>query len=223
VSQDLLHHVKGKSQTTQNVEKKREKREEEGDAYGSLLFFLLCLQLPPVPLFAKTMKVRSCKAKGMRFQRELARMICTALRLPAEDVRSTSCGANGADLCLSAAARAVFPFAVEAKNVERPNAVAAYAQAEHHARGTGLIPMAVFRANRCSPVAVLHWKDGEDIMFFREAEVNFAGPEYTSFTRALKHCRDEKSIVRYNTAGRHDFMLVPFHLVLERCECEAQV
>lgn len=89
------------------------------------------------------MKPNSCKAKGMRFQRELARAVSSALELPREDVRSTSSGANGADLCLSSAARDLFPFAVEAKNVERPCLKSAWPQALRHAAGTTLTPMVV--------------------------------------------------------------------------------
>jgi hypothetical protein len=69
-------------------------------------------------------------------------------------VVSTSMGAQGADVQLSAVARACFPFAIEAKNTERVALPAAWRQATHHASDT-LLPMVCIKGNHHPPVAVV--------------------------------------------------------------------
>jgi hypothetical protein len=77
------------------------------------------------------------------------------------DVESTSMGAAGADLKLSPAARKLFPYYSECKNVEALNMWAAFEQARSGAQRYGerhevfLIPLLVTRKNNTSPVAVI--------------------------------------------------------------------
>jgi len=67
---------------------------------------------------AKT--IQSRKSKGRRLQQFVRDMILENFdHLEPDDVRSTSMGAGGEDVLLSPAARKVFPFSVECKNVEK--------------------------------------------------------------------------------------------------------
>ena len=66
------------------------------------------------------MRPSSCKAKGRRFQQQIAADILAAFpNLGEDDVRSTSMGASGEDIQLSTSARTLFPYSVEAKNQRR--------------------------------------------------------------------------------------------------------
>lgn len=108
------------------------------------------------------MKPQSAKAKGRRFQQEVRDAILAAFPgLEPDDVRSTSMGASGADLLLSPAARRLFPFHVECKNVEALNFWQAYAQATagNEARRGETAPLLVARRNRTPPLVVLALDD----------------------------------------------------------------
>lgn len=69
------------------------------------------------------MKPSSAKAKGRRFQQECrdAFLKTAGDRLEADDIRSNPMGALGEDLLFSPAARRIFPYSVECKNVEKLN------------------------------------------------------------------------------------------------------
>lgn len=71
--------------------------------------------------------------------------------LQPDDIRSTSMGASGEDLLLSPAAREVFPFSTECKNVESLNIWKALEQAA----GRKHTPLVVFRRNNCQPHVAL--------------------------------------------------------------------
>lgn len=105
------------------------------------------------------MRPSSCKAKGRRFQQELAAAIVSACGLTADDVTSRSSGAAGTDLLLSPAARAVFPYAVEAKNVESLNVWAAFTQAAANGTKTRLTPLLCIRRNKQEPLVILRLPD----------------------------------------------------------------
>lgn len=103
------------------------------------------------------MKTSSAKAKGRRLQQRIAADIVQAFGLSPDDATSRSTSAPGTDVLLSPAAQAVFPWAVEAKNVERLNVWQAFAQAEGNAK-PGLAPLLVMSRNRCAePLVVLTW------------------------------------------------------------------
>ena len=96
------------------------------------------------------MKAQSSKAKGRRFQQEVRNAILeTFPTLHPDDVRSTSMGAPGEDILLSHAARTVFPYSVECKNVEKLNIWEAIRQAEENcAEHT---PLVAFKRNNHKP------------------------------------------------------------------------
>jgi len=79
------------------------------------------------------MRPASCKAKGRRLQQEVRdQLLKNAPSLEPDDIRSTSMGASGEDLLLSPAARKLYPFSVECKNVEKLNIWGAIQQARQH-------------------------------------------------------------------------------------------
>lgn len=98
------------------------------------------------------MRPQSAKAKGRRLQQEVRDAILAAFpELETRDVSSTSMGAGGEDILLSAAAFRRVPFAIECKNQEALNVWAALQQAEDHDTATnGLL---VFKRNK-SPTYV---------------------------------------------------------------------
>ena len=104
------------------------------------------------------MKAASCKSKGRRLQQDVARGILAAFpHLQADDVRSTSMGAGGEDVQLSAAARQCMPYSIECKNTERLTIWSAIEQCEANAPA-GTTPLVVFKRNRSKTYAVLPWE-----------------------------------------------------------------
>jgi len=73
--------------------------------------------------------------------------------LEPDDVRSTGMGQSGEDLQLSPAARRLFPYSVEAKNVEKLNVWGAYEQAE--ANSGKHEPLLIMKKNKKKPLVVL--------------------------------------------------------------------
>lgn len=100
------------------------------------------------------MKTQSCKAKGRRLQKEIVAYILREFpHLTPADVTSRSMGASGEDILLSEAAFDAFPFAVEAKNVEKLNIWKAIEQAEtSKRRGTSLV---IFKRNKSKTYACI--------------------------------------------------------------------
>jgi len=92
------------------------------------------------------MRPQSCKAKGRRLQQEVRDIfLAAAPTLEPDDIRSTSMGASGEDLLFSPAARKVYPFSVECKNVERLNIWEAIEQAKSNSRQ--FTPVVCFKRN----------------------------------------------------------------------------
>lgn len=107
---------------------------------------------------AQSMKPQSAKAKGRRLQQLIVADVLEAFpQLEADDVRSTSMGAGGEDIQLSAAARRCFPYSIEAKNQERLNVWGAIAQARSNCP-SGSQPLVVIRKNGERAQAVLDWQ-----------------------------------------------------------------
>lgn len=101
------------------------------------------------------MRPQSCKAKGRRLQQEVvAAILAYFLELQPDDVRSTSMGANGSDILLSPAARALIPYSFECSNQERINI---WKKLEQAAKGAhpATIPIVVFRKNNTRPMVAL--------------------------------------------------------------------
>ncbi|CAB4141034.1 hypothetical protein UFOVP411_23 [uncultured Caudovirales phage] len=106
------------------------------------------------------MKASSAKAKGRRLQQQVAADIRSAFGLPERDVVSTSMGAQGADVKLSAKAFRLCPLAVECKNVAAFVGYTYWEQAKAHAKTDGGLPVAVVKANRKGTLlVVLEWPE----------------------------------------------------------------
>lgn len=100
------------------------------------------------------MRPQSAKAKGRRLQQFVRDILLKyAPSLTTDDIRSTSMGAGGEDILLSSQAQAIYPYAIECKNVEKLNVHDALAQAQANARGR--IPMLVFKRNNTKTYVAL--------------------------------------------------------------------
>jgi len=106
------------------------------------------------------MNPKSAKAKGRKFQQEVARGIAETHGLSHgkdRDVESRGMGQCGTDVRLSERAARVFPYSVECKCQERLNWWEAINQARDN-----LLPntdwLLVVRRNRENPVVVLDWE-----------------------------------------------------------------
>ena len=104
------------------------------------------------------MRPQSAKAKGRRFQQEIAAKLLALFpdQLEPGDARSLSMGAAGHDILLSPAAERLIPFDFECKNVENPNVWSVIDQmfARDDRVHLGRHPIAVLRKNHTKPVAI---------------------------------------------------------------------
>jgi hypothetical protein len=96
----------------------------------------------------------SAKAKGRKLQQYVRDYIlkCFPALSPA-DVVSCPMGSTGMDIWLSQAAQEQFPFSVECK--ARNGIALIYDALEQADRGNDLIPIAVVKADRKRPLAVM--------------------------------------------------------------------
>lgn len=105
------------------------------------------------------MRPSSAKAKGRRLQDEIRRRVLSTFRnLEEADVKTAIMGESGEDIHLSPAARKVFPFSIEAKNVERLNIWKAFEQCVENAP-EGATPLVVHSRNRSEVLATLRFDD----------------------------------------------------------------
>lgn len=111
------------------------------------------------------MKPQSAKAKGRSGAKEVKQLLVEHLGCAEEDIAVRSSGANGEDLILAAAARALFPFSPEIKRVEKLNIWEALAQAKANAGQH--TPILLFRRNRSQWFVALETEAFLDIV--REA------------------------------------------------------
>lgn len=101
----------------------------------------------------KGISTQSAKAKGRRLQQHVRDAILEAYpSLESDDVRSTSMGAGGEDVQLSPAARKLFPYSIECKNLAKIAVYNYYTQASGH--GTHE-PLVVIKQDRAKPLAVV--------------------------------------------------------------------
>jgi hypothetical protein len=99
------------------------------------------------------MKPSSAKQKGRLLQQKVRDVVLEKFpHLEADDVRSTSMGAGGADVQLSPAAKKVFPFDVECKSLAAVGIYKHYKQATTHGRHE---PLVVVKQNNSKPLAVV--------------------------------------------------------------------
>ena len=100
------------------------------------------------------MNPQSAKAKGRKLQQWVRDLLLESFpSLEPDDVRSTSMGCGGEDLQLSPAARKLFGFSVECKNVERLNVYDAFEQAS--ANSGDHEPLLIMKKNRKRPLVVM--------------------------------------------------------------------
>lgn len=97
---------------------------------------------------------QSAKAKGRKLQQAVRDSILNSFpTLEADDVRSTSMGAGGEDVQLSPAARKLFPYSVECKNLAKIAVFNYYEQSRTNAGNYE--PLVVIKQNRSKPLAVV--------------------------------------------------------------------
>jgi hypothetical protein len=99
------------------------------------------------------MKTSSAKSKGRRLQQWVRCLLISTFDLESDDVHSRSMGAGGEDVMLSPKARAIFPYSIECKNVEKLNLWESWKQAE--ANAGGYEPLLIIKRNRQKPLAVV--------------------------------------------------------------------
>ena len=100
------------------------------------------------------MKPRSAKNKGVRLQNWIRDQILeTYHTLESEDVRPAIMGENGVDIKLTQKAKALFPFEIEAKNVQSINVWKSFDQAESNSGERQAL--LVIKKNRRAPLAVV--------------------------------------------------------------------
>lgn len=100
--------------------------------------------------------VRSRKAKGRGFQKEVARRIREHLKLQDFDVRSTAASVGGEDILLTPKAMELFPFSVECKNQEHIQIWQAIEQSKKNSGGR--IPIVIFKRNHSEPYVAIDFE-----------------------------------------------------------------
>lgn len=101
------------------------------------------------------MKPSSAKAKGRKLQQWVRDAVLRLFpQLEPDDVRSTSMGANGEDVLLSPAARRLFPYSIECKNLNKIAVYNYYEQAVSNCP-KGSEPLLIIKQNRSKPLAVV--------------------------------------------------------------------
>lgn len=115
------------------------------------------------------MKIRSAKNKGQRHQKEIVMKLRERFDVDHGedncfdgDIQARLMGGAGRDIILSPAVQKVFPFSIEAKNVERLNIWDAIRQAEQNSGK--LRPMVIFKRNRSKTYVCLELQDLLDVM-----------------------------------------------------------
>lgn len=99
------------------------------------------------------MKPSSAKQKGRAFQQWIRdKILETFPTLKPDDVRNTSSGAQGEDVQLSPAARELFPYQIEAKNLAKIAVYKFYEQAQTHGEHE---PLVFIKQNRSKPLVLM--------------------------------------------------------------------
>lgn len=105
------------------------------------------------------MRTSSAKAKGRKLQQTVRDAILDLHpELTKDDVRSTSMGATGVDVQLSAAAKRLFPWSVECKSHASMAVYNLYLQARENTE-EGTRPLLVVKQNHSDPLVVLSLED----------------------------------------------------------------
>ena len=96
------------------------------------------------------MLARSCKTKGMRFQKEVKQKLLA--KNPELQIQSTTAGVPGTDLKVL---NFNFPFSIECKHTKKLNFKLAMEQAEKNANKDNKLPLLVHRVDRGETFATL--------------------------------------------------------------------
>lgn len=118
-------------------------------------------------MVAKTPRTR--KAKGRKFQQEIAKRISEILDIPVEkdgDIESRPMGQSGPDVILRGTAKELFPFVVETKFCEKWDIHKWIKQARHYGDNWLLF----CKKSRSKPIVVMDCD-----MFFTIYELLFEG------------------------------------------------
>lgn len=100
----------------------------------------------------------AAKAKGRKLQQKVRDAVLAKYpTLTEDDVRSCPMGSNGEDIQLSTAAKAAFPFSVEAK--ARAKIALVYDALDQARSQNDLTPLAVIKADRKEALVVLTLDD----------------------------------------------------------------
>lgn len=141
------------------------------------------------------MKPQSAKSKGRRLQQRVAkRILDTFGHLTDDDVRSTSMGAGGEDVCLSARARESVPLSIECKNTERLNVWSALEQCQKNCPASAT-PCVVFSKNNAGTYAVVPL-DALLALYKRVADEGALPPRLASLLRELVRFAPEDAVPR---------------------------
>ena len=99
------------------------------------------------------MKTSSAKQKGRLLQQAVRDKILEKFpHLTERDVKSTSMGAQGADIQLSEAGFSKFSYEIECKNLAKIAVYNYYEQATTHGKAE---PLVVIKQNRSKPLAIV--------------------------------------------------------------------
>lgn len=99
-------------------------------------------------------KPQSAKAKGRRLQQWVIDRLVEHLDIDPEDIENRSMGAGGEDVIMAKAARQLFPWSLECKNVEKLNVWTAYEQASRNSPAK-YEPIVVMKKNNKKPLVVV--------------------------------------------------------------------
>ena len=100
---------------------------------------------------------KSAKSKGKRLQNLIRDLIKEAFSLSDDDIRTAVGQENGADIKLSAKAKAKFPFALECKSRAEFKTLYQYLdQAKGH--DPKLVPLVVMKGDRREPIVMLSFE-----------------------------------------------------------------
>jgi len=110
------------------------------------------------------LKTSSAKAKGRRCARQARDLLLKYSRasvklednLTEDDLRITPSGVNDEDIQMSPAARRVWPFNIECKNVEKLNVPKAFEQAKSHGNH---MPLLVHTKNRGELLCTMRFEE----------------------------------------------------------------
>jgi hypothetical protein len=112
-----------------------------------------------------TIKPKSGKNKGQKFQKEIVTILRTEYGFDKDemscfegDIQARPMGMAGVDIVMSPAAKRDIPFDFEAKNTERANVWDWIKQTESNSVN-GRIPLVVFRRNRSETYCILKFDD----------------------------------------------------------------